>query len=103
MRVFLRSKKTHLYCAISSKWAAGTAQAFSFTNVSQAAKFGFDEKVPEAEIVVRYDLLEEEVALPLVAEWCQLRCLGDAGERKRFPAMSAHPADVGGGISGSLA
>ena len=33
---------------------------------------GFIEKVPEAEIVVRCDLLEQEVALPLLPEWCSL-------------------------------
>ena len=31
-----------------------------------------ERKVPEAEIIVRSDLLGEEVALPLVPEWCNL-------------------------------
>jgi hypothetical protein len=47
-------------------------QALPFTSVPQAAKFGFDEEVREAEIVVRYDLLEQEVILPLLPEWCDL-------------------------------
>ena len=44
----------------------------SFISVRQAARFAFDEKVSEAEIVVRCDLLEEEVVVPLVPEWCDL-------------------------------
>ncbi len=70
MRVFLRSKKTRLYCAGSNGWADAIAQAVFFTSVPQAARFAFDEKVPGAEIVVRCDLLEQEVALPLLPQWC---------------------------------
>lgn len=73
MRVFLRSKKTRLYCAGSNERAATATQALPFTSVAHAAEFGFTEKVPEAEIVVRYDLLEEDVAVPLLADWCDLR------------------------------
>jgi hypothetical protein len=47
-------------------------QALPFTSVRHAARFAFDERVPEAEIVVRCDLLEEEVAMPLLPEWCDL-------------------------------
>ena len=38
----------------------------------QAARFAFDEKVPEAEIVMKSDFQEQEVALPLLPEWCDL-------------------------------
>jgi hypothetical protein len=48
------------------------AQALPFTSISHAARFAFDEKVPEAELVLRYDLLEQEVAVPLLREWCDL-------------------------------
>jgi hypothetical protein len=71
MRVFLRNKQTRLYRADANGWAAAVAQALLFTSVRQAARFALDEKVPEAEIVVRCDLLEQEVALPLLAEWCE--------------------------------
>ena len=72
MKVFLRNKHTRLYCAASNGWAVALAEALPFTDVRQAARFAFDEKVPEAEIVVRCDLLEEEVTVPLVPEWCEL-------------------------------
>ena len=74
MRVFLRNRETRLYRADSSGWAAGVGQALDFTSVRRAARFARDEKLPETEVVVRYDLLAEEVALPLVPEWCDLDC-----------------------------
>ena len=72
MRVLLQSKQTGGYYAGSNTWAAPIAQALPFSSVRHAAKFAFDEKVPDAEIVVRCDLLEQEVAVPLVREWCDL-------------------------------
>jgi hypothetical protein len=72
MKVFLRNKQTRLYCAAPNGWAAATTHALLFTSVSHAARFAFDEKVTEAEIVVRCDLLDQEVAVPLVPEWCDL-------------------------------
>jgi hypothetical protein len=72
MRVFLRNTKTRLYCADSNGWAAAAGQAFDFTSVPHAARFALDERLPEIEIVVRYDSLEEEIAVPLVPEWCDL-------------------------------
>ena len=69
MRVFLRNRKTRSYRADSNGWDAGAGQALDFTSVPHAARFTRDEKLAEAEIVVRYDLLAEEVALPLLPEW----------------------------------
>lgn len=48
------------------------AQALVFNSVRQAARFAFDEKVPQAEIVMRSQLLEQEITLPLLPEWCDL-------------------------------
>jgi hypothetical protein len=79
MRVLLRDKKSRRYYAGSNGWDAAIAQALLFTSVPQAAKFAFDEKVPEAEIVVRSDLLEQEVTLPLLPEWCDFHQRGSAG------------------------
>jgi len=70
MRVLLRNRQTRLYCASSNGWAVAMAQALLFRNVRQAARFAFDEKVPEAEIVMRSDLMEQEITLPLLPEWC---------------------------------
>jgi hypothetical protein len=72
MRVFLRNKKTRLYCGTRKEWAALVSKAQPFSSVRQAARFAFAEKVPEAEIVVRCDVLQQEVTLPLLAEWCEL-------------------------------
>ena len=67
-----RLEKTRLYRADSNGWAAAAGQALDFTSVPHAARFARDEKLPEAEIVVRCDFLAEEVALPLLPEWCNL-------------------------------
>ena len=69
MRVFLRNTKTRLYRTDSNGWVATVGQALDFISVPRAARFARDEKLPEAEIVVRCDLLAEEVALPLLPEW----------------------------------
>lgn len=53
-------------------WVAEAEQAFDFASVPRAARFAFDQEVLEAEIVVRCDLLEQEVVVPLLAEWCDL-------------------------------
>ena len=69
MRVFLRNKKTRLYCAGTNGWATAMGQAVEFTSVRWAIAFAVEGSMPETEVVVRYDLLAEEVTLPLVPEW----------------------------------
>ena len=70
MRVFLRNKKTRLYCAESRGWTAAVGEAVSFTSVPHAARFARDRKLPELEVVVKCDTLPDEVTVPLVPEWC---------------------------------
>ena len=72
MRVFLRNKKTRLYRADSNRWLAAVGQAFDFTSVPRAARFARDEKLPGLEIVVKYDTLQDEVVVPVLAEWCDI-------------------------------
>ena len=72
MRVFLRNRQTRCYCVSPNGWAVAIAQALVFNSVRQAARFAFDEKVPQAEIVMRSQLLEQEITLPLLPEWCDL-------------------------------
>jgi hypothetical protein len=72
MRVYLRNRESRLYYAASDGWAAARTQALVFRSVRQAARFAIDEKVPEVEIVLRSDLLEEEVTLPLIPQWCDI-------------------------------
>ena len=73
MRVYLRNRQTRLYCAASNGWAVAITQALLFSNVRQAARFAFDKQVPEAEIVMRSDLVEQEITLPLLPQWCELQ------------------------------
>ena len=70
MRVFLRNTKTRLYCADSNGWAAVWGQARDFTSVPHAVRFALDGDLPDIEIVLRYEMLPDEVALPLLPEWC---------------------------------
>jgi hypothetical protein len=70
MKVFLRNKQTRLYCASSDKWVVATAQAIPFSSVPHAARFAFAEKILEAEIVIRSDIVDHEVALPVLPHWC---------------------------------
>jgi hypothetical protein len=58
--------------------AVALAEALPVAKVRQAARFAFDEKLPEAANVVRCDLLDEEVSVPLVPEWCELTQLSSA-------------------------
>lgn len=76
MRVFLRNKQTRLYCASSNDWADAISRALPFSSVPHAARFAFDQKIPEAEIVLRSDLVEHEVALPLLPQWCDIDASG---------------------------
>lgn len=93
MRVLLRNKQTRRYCAGPNEWAAVIAQALIFSSVQHAAKFAFNEKVQEAEIVVRCDLVEQEVALPLLPEWCELHDPGSV-PRTSEPAPPAPPRSL---------
>jgi len=75
MRVLLRSTQTGLYCAGSDGWAASENRALDFTSVPQAARFAYHEHMPQAEIVLRSEVLPEEVVVPMIPEWCGLACL----------------------------
>jgi len=73
MRVLLRNRKTRRYYASPHGWVVAIAQAHLFSSVRQAARFAFEEQVPEAEIVMRSDLVEHEIILPLLPHWCDLQ------------------------------
>jgi len=80
MRFFLRNKQTRLYCASSREWVIAITHALPFHTVPQAARFAYDQELPEAEIVVRCDLVDQEVALPLLPQWCDLYQPGSAAD-----------------------
>jgi hypothetical protein len=70
MRVFLRNKQTRLFYAGPSGWADTAGQALQFTSVSQAARFGIDHSLPDIELVLACYTLPDEIAMPLLLEWC---------------------------------
>jgi hypothetical protein len=70
MRVFLRSKKTQLYRSGAKGWVVAPEEALGFASVPQATRFALDEQVPEAEIVLRFGLLPDEVVVPVLPEYC---------------------------------
>jgi hypothetical protein len=78
MRVFLRDKKTRLYRAQSRDWTPSVGEALPFPGVPHAARFARDGNLPGLEIVVKYDTLPDEVAVPLVPEWCDFDQAGSA-------------------------
>ncbi len=89
MRVLLRNRRTrHFYAAHSPSLrgngsGAAKPQALDFGNVRNAAKFTLERRLPDMEIVLRYDSCEGEVALPVLPEWCLIgeRALGPSCQR----------------------
>ena len=71
MKVFLRHRQTGLYRTCSNRWVAVTEKALGFTSVPEATRFALDAKLPEAELVLKFEL-QPEVTLPLLREWCDL-------------------------------
>jgi hypothetical protein len=70
MRVLLRNRRTKLYYMGLNQPGGDCQVALSFGNVGSAAKLTFEEKLPDMEIILRYDSCESEIALPVLAEWC---------------------------------
>jgi hypothetical protein len=59
-----------LYYAGPNKWAATAEQAHQFTSVSQAARFGLDNGLPDLELTQACHTLPDEIAMPLLPGWC---------------------------------
>jgi hypothetical protein len=53
-----------------AEWADRVGQTLQFTSVSQPARFGLDHSSPDIELVLTYYRIPDEIALPLVREWC---------------------------------
>ena len=70
MRVLLRNRRTTLYYVGVNQHGSGQERAVDFGNVGCAAKFTFEEKLPDMEIILRYDSCDSEICLPVLAEWC---------------------------------
>jgi hypothetical protein len=76
MRVLLRNKRTKLYYVGRDRSGQSQTDALDFGQVSKATRFTLEQKLPDMEIVVRYDACQGEVPLPVLPEWCTLdeRC-----------------------------
>jgi len=76
MHVFLRNRRTRLYYVARRPSAgrnqppAANAEPLDFGTVRSAAKFSLEQRLPDMEIVLRYDSCAGEVALPVLPEWC---------------------------------
>jgi hypothetical protein len=68
MKVFLRNRQTRLYCAAPNGWTVASTEAVAFPDIQIATRFALDQNLPEAEIAVRSDLLDQEVVMPLLPE-----------------------------------
>ena len=80
MRVLLRGRQTRLYYIGRNQSGVEHERALDFGNVRSATKFTFDVKLPDMEIILRYDSCDAEIGLPVLPEWCLLdeRALGPA-------------------------
>ena len=70
MRILLCNQRTGRYYSGPRQPGSGVAHAHDFGSVPAAAKFTFEEKLPDVEIVVRYDSHGTEIHLPVLAVWC---------------------------------
>ena len=69
MRVLLRNRRTTRYYVGPNEPGTGQERAVDFGNVGSAARFTLEEKLPDMEIILRYDLCDSEISLPVLAEW----------------------------------
>lgn len=88
MRVLLRSRRTKLYYFGLKQLGAAHQRALDFGNVPGAAKFSFEEKLPDMEIILRYDSCDGEIPLPVLPEWCLFE------ERALRPVADPAPPSV---------
>jgi hypothetical protein len=89
MRVLLRNHRSRLYYVTFNQWGVEHEQAFDFGNLASAARFTFEEKLAEMEIILRYDACDGEIRLPVLREWSlfEERALRPV----RDPALPAEP------------
>jgi hypothetical protein len=72
--------KTGCYCAGAYEWVASAGEALDFSSVPKATRFALDENLSAAEIVLKSDLLPDEVVVPVLSEWCGLGCQQEASD-----------------------
>jgi hypothetical protein len=69
VKAFVRNKETQLYRAAAKGWVTASGQALGLTIVTQATKFALEPKVPQAEIVVRFEFHPHEFVVPVLPEY----------------------------------
>ncbi len=70
MKVLLRNRRTKLYYVARNLSGAKPEDARDFGNVAKAIKFSLGEKLPDMEVVLRYESAPGEVPLPVLPDWC---------------------------------
>ena len=66
MRVLLRNRKTRLYYVGRNQLGRKHEQALDFRNIPGAASFVAQAKMPDMEIVLRYETCDGEVPIPIL-------------------------------------
>ena len=70
MRVLLRNRRTDRYYGGANRLGVEHEGAVDFGSIASAARFAFEAKLPDMEIILRYDSCGAEIGLPVLAEWC---------------------------------
>ena len=102
MRILLRNHLTGLYYVGLNHMGREHERGLDFGNVRSAAKFTFEEKLPDMEIILRYDSCDGEIPLPVLAEWCQKkRCRSMVLTYFFVSGSIGHGSQIEDGICGS--
>jgi hypothetical protein len=72
MRVLLKTKGTGYYYGSPHQITTAAREARDFVTVSAATRFALCEHLWTAEIILRWESPDYEIALPVLREWCQL-------------------------------
>ena len=72
MRAFVRNRETRFYRAAAKGWVIASQQTLGSTSVTQATEFVLEEKVPQAEIIVRFESHPHEFVVPVLPEYRDL-------------------------------
>ncbi len=88
MKVLLRNRRTKLFYVGQNLTGGRPEEARDFGNIAKATRFSLREKLPDMEIVLRYDACPGEVPLPVLPEWKLL-------EREAFARNSGERAEAG--------
>ncbi len=72
VKAFVRNRETRLYRAAAKGWVIASEQTLGSTSVTQATEFVLEEKVPQAEIIVRFESHPHEFVVPVLPEYRDL-------------------------------